>query len=324
MALTRGSTELSKSTIENTNSESDVKEPSWRPFFIAVVAIIVILATYSVGIRYIGEDWTARGQFGDSYGAMNALFSGIAFAALVYTMILQKAELRLQRKELEETRSEIRAQRVQLEAQTQTFTQQSFENTFFKLIELHHKIVNSTDTKDALKSGDDLVHGRDCFDAWCRIFVYFCHNKASNNSRDLALWDRVNGAKTHMEWLCEEMPEQFSQSFLDVWEEQYVKHRSDLGHYFRNFYHIVKLVDSQFNLTSGQKQSYASILRAQLSSGEIGLLFYNGLPPRGSKFKPLIEQYALLKNLESDQLVLAKHRAEYHASAFGSAPVVDT
>lgn len=48
-----------------------------------------------------------RGQFGDMFGAVNALFSAAAFAVLIYSMWLQRTELRLQREELQETRAEL-------------------------------------------------------------------------------------------------------------------------------------------------------------------------------------------------------------------------
>lgn len=52
-------------------------------------------------------DWPTRGQFGDVFGAVNALFSGLAFAGLIYTVFLQREELGLQRRELELTRQEL-------------------------------------------------------------------------------------------------------------------------------------------------------------------------------------------------------------------------
>lgn len=52
-------------------------------------------------------DWNARGTFGDMFGAVNALFSGLAFAGIIYAIYLQTKELKLQRKELEQTRIEL-------------------------------------------------------------------------------------------------------------------------------------------------------------------------------------------------------------------------
>ncbi len=46
----------------------------------------------------------ARGQWGDSFGAINALFSALAFAGLIITVLLQREELKAQRAELRETR----------------------------------------------------------------------------------------------------------------------------------------------------------------------------------------------------------------------------
>ena len=41
------------------------------------------------------------------FGVVNSLFSGLAFAGLIYTIILQRKELALQRKELILTRNEL-------------------------------------------------------------------------------------------------------------------------------------------------------------------------------------------------------------------------
>lgn len=64
------------------------------------------------------------GQFGDLFGGINALFSGLALAGVVTAVILQSNELQLQREtmekqreELELTRNEIKLQREQLQLQ---------------------------------------------------------------------------------------------------------------------------------------------------------------------------------------------------------------
>jgi len=44
--------------------------------------------------------WVERGQFGDMFGGLNALFSGLAFAGVIIAIILQKEELGLQREEM--------------------------------------------------------------------------------------------------------------------------------------------------------------------------------------------------------------------------------
>ncbi len=49
------------------------------------------------------EALTAQGQFGDLFGGINALFSGLALAGVVTAVILQSHELQLQRTELTKT-----------------------------------------------------------------------------------------------------------------------------------------------------------------------------------------------------------------------------
>jgi hypothetical protein len=73
--------------------------------FATIIAIHVISGV--VIYRVLG-DWPERGQFGDQFGAVNALFSGLAFAGVIVTILLQREELQLQRQELEQTREELR------------------------------------------------------------------------------------------------------------------------------------------------------------------------------------------------------------------------
>lgn len=53
------------------------------------------------------RDWSKSGVFGDTFGGLNALFSGTALAGVIFSIILQREELRLQREELRLTRGEL-------------------------------------------------------------------------------------------------------------------------------------------------------------------------------------------------------------------------
>lgn len=55
-----------------------------------------------------------RGQFGDLFGAVNALFSGLAFAGLYSALKVQQSQLELQRNELALQRDELRMQREEM------------------------------------------------------------------------------------------------------------------------------------------------------------------------------------------------------------------
>ena len=100
-------------------SSNTKSEPLW-PFVVTVVAVAAIVAGYGVALFGLLPDWTQRGQFGDMFGALNTAFSGLAFAALAYTLNLQRKELALQRQELAETRSELAKQAKAQERQAKT------------------------------------------------------------------------------------------------------------------------------------------------------------------------------------------------------------
>ena len=73
----------------------------WLIFF-----LITVLTTWLLnGYLLYGDE--QRGTFGDMFGAVNALFSGLAFAGIIYTILLQRTELELQREELRATRQEM-------------------------------------------------------------------------------------------------------------------------------------------------------------------------------------------------------------------------
>lgn len=80
------------------------------PFFKVAIAVLCAVVLLGVGLFVALPDWQTRGQFGDMYGVLNTTFSGLAFAALVFTLVLQRKELRLQRLELALTRAELEKQ----------------------------------------------------------------------------------------------------------------------------------------------------------------------------------------------------------------------
>lgn len=73
-----------------------------------IVLVILIWIVSTVVIIFSLDNWSDRGTFGDLFGAVNALFSGLAFAGLIYTIYLQKQDLKMQRKEIELNRNELK------------------------------------------------------------------------------------------------------------------------------------------------------------------------------------------------------------------------
>jgi hypothetical protein len=254
---------------------ADPEVPKTSVKTLLVLMALVAAAWLIAGFALYGLK--ERGTFGDMFGAVNALFSGLAFAGIIYTILLQRQELELQRRELAETRKELEGQKLQLE-------RQAFENAFFQMLTLHNEIVSSfhyTSTDSGRES-----RGKDCLSAIKHDLETFLGNPNKGGAM----------------------------------EERYMTYyrghaQAVLGHYFRNLYQIVKYVK---NSDVKNKKFYTNIVRAQLASEELFLLFWNTLSELGvEKFKPLMIEFAFFEHLPQDGSIQSADGTRYGAEAFG-------
>jgi hypothetical protein len=72
----------------------------------------LLLATHSWPFDRIS--WHEVSDIGAGFNILSTLFSGLAFAGLIITILIQVRELRLQRQQLIQQREELAAQRVEL------------------------------------------------------------------------------------------------------------------------------------------------------------------------------------------------------------------
>ncbi len=94
----------------------------------------------------------------------------------------------------------------------------------------------------------------------------------------------------------------------NAYEKLYKEKEEEIGHYYRNLYRIVKFIqDENFSTDKIQnekeKKNYRGILRAQLSSMELLMLFYNVVySKKGEKFKEILKD----TNFFDDHLIESK------------------
>ncbi|KAA2286382.1 hypothetical protein FY526_30035, partial [Clostridioides difficile] len=88
-----------------------------------VCGVFVVWAGSGIAINGL-INASYRGTFGDMFGAVNALFSGLAFGGLIYTIFLQMAENRRQQQEAKDMNEKMMEQ-VRLS------NVQRFESTLF-------------------------------------------------------------------------------------------------------------------------------------------------------------------------------------------------
>lgn len=58
-----------------------------------LIIIIILIWITSVILNWVFfKNWTESASFGDAFGSINSLFSGLALAGIIYTIYLQKTK----------------------------------------------------------------------------------------------------------------------------------------------------------------------------------------------------------------------------------------
>lgn len=259
------------------------KGTSYGLLWAMTMAIIIIFVGYWISIVFFGPTgWSEKGQFGDMFGWVNALFSGLAFAGLIYTIFLQRNELSLQREELRATREEMKGQKEQLEAQNKTWQEQNIDSMFFQL--LHYFDQQASNVYLAPQ-----VIGKSAIVALYESFIP-------------QYKDSMSGKEKYND--LEEVIKYF---------HGYLQKDKSFFSYFRVFSNLVEFVNN--NMTRN-KIFYAKLINAMLTDSEKALIFYYGLFPEGKHIKEYSEQYGMFSNLNISMIGHVAHKNFYKDSAF--------
>ncbi|ESS73933.1 hypothetical protein MGMO_8c00700 [Methyloglobulus morosus KoM1] len=236
------------------------------------IAVLLTFSVVSVYFHYFSGEVLVEhdkwGQFGDYLGGvLNPIFGFLGFIALLLTLKLQRQELKLSTEELAKSAKA-------LELQNKALAQQNFENTFFQLLRRHGELVSEA-------SYNNLT-GRYVFQNLYQTRLTHIYNNEVTKVEDI------------------------NERAITSYKVFFSHHHHLLAHYFRVLYHVFKFIDTS-QLSEDDKSNYANIARAQLSSYELCLMFYNGIYGEGKVgFKPLIEKYGLLKHLDTNLLLDSK------------------
>ncbi|MFH1067774.1 MAG: putative phage abortive infection protein [bacterium] len=186
-------------------------------------------------------------------------------------------------------RAALRAKQRELEATRRLLEKEGFETTFFRLLELQHERIEEL---EIYQNVGPNIRGRNCFN-----YMYY--------KTFVTLQTGTEEIYGHHP-LLKQVQLYYSQLY-QIFED-------NLSYYFRNLFHILRFIDSS---KIEPKQNYTGLLRAQLCSAELLLLFYHALSTHDADgLKPLIEKYGLLMHLPAGALLNEKHKGLYLPKAF--------
>ncbi|UII22699.1 putative phage abortive infection protein [Fulvivirga ligni] len=262
-------------------------------FLIFLGLIIIVLGIISFlwlnfNLRFdksINSELFAR--FGDFIGGVVGSIWALAGVMLFYIALseqrndfrtnrealdLQINALNQQIKEFQLQRAELTSSRKIYEDQSNTLRVQQFESNFYSLLNVYLTIKKNLNEID--KDGDFFKSLQE------RLLENY-------DISNLSVYELHNG---------------LIKKYMQLYQFQ----RGHLSHYFKAFYRLVKIIESNKVLSDNEKIFYAKILRSQLTDYEQLILYYNSHSIYGTKARSLILQYNLLKH------VPMFHKPEFH------------
>ena len=249
-------------------------------------------------------------QFGDFIGGIIGSIWSLAGVILFYVALTeQKKDIQINRQTLEtqvealqQQIKEFELQRIELEETRKVFIEQSitlknqrFENTFFQLLSLHHEIIDKLNfSRSGGFRGSINLEKREVL---TQAFIDLNDRIESINSIDTQ-----DGYGQMISTPNEPKTLEIAESrLMEAYDTFYFKdYKQLLSHYFRNIYHVFKFIFTNKLIEKKEKQFYASIVRAQLSSDELFLILYNSLL-KGlgyPNFLFLIKEFDLMQNFD--------------------------
>jgi hypothetical protein len=250
----------------------------WLVMFLVAQGVFFIWLFLGTGVYVFFKD---PGTLGDSFGAVNALFSGLAFAGVIVAIMLQRQELALQRQELRQTREEFERQTEALDEQRETMDLQRFENTFFNMLRFHREIVDSLEVSETV--GRDYSNPNQPLKVKHHGKAYFVYHVTEITSGLIEAAKRPPTPDVPsfdaQAWVCQ---------FFDRFDHS-------IGDYFRSLETIGSLLD---RATIVSKDDYADIVCSQVSNAEGAFIYFYCWTPSAAALKGIVEKFGLLRNTD--------------------------
>lgn len=126
-----------------------------------LIVIFVSFVLPEVLIKEYEINFEKFGVYGDLFGCFNSLMSALAFGGLIYTIMLQRKDLELQRQDYNQTREEIKKQAVAQTNQSELMRSQLNESVKIKKADYLHDIIEKLMFDSDIVSFIDLVDYRE-------------------------------------------------------------------------------------------------------------------------------------------------------------------
>lgn len=273
----------------------------------ALFAIGFFISHFGLGFASNIANWGAVGDFFG--GVLNPTFALLSLVLIAYTLMqnkkaLEQSEIAIQQgtkaikqneealqvsnEELRLTRNELANSSKALEEQANLLAVQSFETTFFNMLELHNKNLNRIKLSEGkLKQ---------------KINDIYKLNKIYGSSQSFI---GVEAIQLLIRFINHPPIDSLQNENIEVaqslstFSHIYQSHGNLLSTYFIHLYQMLKLINNtQFSYQ--YKKNYSNILRSQLTNQETSLLMLNCLREGmdDGEFRKLVIEFEVLEHLD--------------------------
>ncbi len=268
---------------------------------VAAFCLWVIWAVHPLLAKRMIIPWKPEtvGQWGDSFGALNALFSALAFIAVLFTLKQQRDDVSRQ---LAQQREDLARQQRQITANETDQHLQRFERTFYELLRLLREARNDVEFR------------------YSHSYIGDPRERSSSSTNRVEGTESFKRANMELRHWIGALDQARIEINSEVLAELYLKHihsryESTFAPYYRLLYTLLLRIEEDTILTQAQKYRYGNVVRSQLTSHEVALCCYNGLAAISGRFKGLIVEFRLAKYLP-DEFGRKRLMLHYPASTF--------
>lgn len=259
------------------------------------LSIMVIFSIYHDGkFQYGTLDWKYAQNLNNVASILGFLFTGAGTFAIFITLSKQQEQFD--------------------QAQKQIVTQQ-FETTFFNMLNqlfgIKNSIRGSVDGKSF--SGQEFLHG---------VLMELKEKYQQHLISKVDINDVLDTISINEVPILSKL-QMVKDDLNEVYVSSYEMYYSQLGHYFRYLYNLVKFtIENREGKSFSDSKKYVQLIQAQLSNDELGLIFCNSLSDKSlnsekeNRIFKWLEEHSLLENIDSHSLLHRSLHAMYPSTDF--------
>lgn len=249
-----------------------------------ILIVVLILSMWAASWYFIPQWYNKQpleaGTFGDMFGAVNALFSGLAFAGLIYTIAVQRQELQTQSKSIDMQTDEMKIQVSAIEMQTEELSlqreaiQMQTEELGLqrKAIEMQTEEIKMQ-REETARSADQLEGQKHLLNLQMAMSVVSdlikAKNKTAEEIKHYLNGHWYEGYKAISMLLTNH---QFNSGQLNEGSGRFTENTPSLQTYLNTFFFILNFIQ-EYDIKNDQKDMLCNMLNINTSDNELRLIF---------------------------------------------------